>query len=265
MTAAKATPVLPLAGKTIVLTREPEQAAESRQLLESYGAHVVLFPTIGFTALTLDEGIMEQLLNGGFTYVIFPSQNAVEYFARGIKRQIPINHLCTVVAVGSKTEERMHHYGFRADIVPGTHNAAGVIEVLANKAEKGNTVLILSSDISREELPDGLRKLGLSVTQAPVYVTGLPTLFTQYESNKRLRESVPDAFMFSSPSTFKNFLLIADVFTPDYFSGKQVVGIGPTTVQEITAFGVLDVLQPPKASFAAMVDVLAEFYKKEKK
>ncbi|MBI2417485.1 MAG: uroporphyrinogen-III synthase [Ignavibacteriales bacterium] len=253
-----------LAGKTIVVTRGEEQGIESKSLLESFGAKVLLFPAIGFSGRAVSVKIKERLLNAAFDFIVFPSQNAVKFFFTDFGSTTTLNSLAKVVAVGTKTTVKLSEYNVKADIVPELQSAAGIIEKMKSLRVSGKSALIVSSDLSRPELEDGLQLLGMHVTKAIVYVNGLPDAVIQADLNTMLGQHIPDAFMFTSPSTFRNFIIIAGVSSAAYFTGKQVVGIGPTTVGEMEKFGLSNILQPQKASFAGMANTLISFFKTEK-
>ncbi len=72
----------PLAGKSIVITRAPEQAAELIGSLERLGAEVVLLPMVRFAVpedLASLDGAIGRLAE--FDWILFTSQNAVRFFA----------------------------------------------------------------------------------------------------------------------------------------------------------------------------------------
>src|SRR5919202_6035613 len=77
---------LPLAGRTVMITRAREQAAEFAASLEGYGARVVSCPTIEIAPpesyAALDDAI-ENLF--GYDWLVFTSANAVEHFMRRFK------------------------------------------------------------------------------------------------------------------------------------------------------------------------------------
>src|SRR5437660_10594985 len=74
---------LPLSGRTVMITRAREQAAEFAAALEGYGARVVSCPTIEIVApesyALLDDAI-ENLF--GYDWIVFTSVNGVEHFLR---------------------------------------------------------------------------------------------------------------------------------------------------------------------------------------
>src|SRR5919107_5138927 len=77
---------LPLAGRTVMITRARAQAAEFAAALEGYGARVVSCPTIEIAPpesyAELDEAV-ENLF--GYDWLVFTSANAVEHFRRRLE------------------------------------------------------------------------------------------------------------------------------------------------------------------------------------
>ena len=102
---------LPLAGKTIVVTRAATQASEFVTLLEQYGATVTLCPTIEIREPEdynqLDEAI-DHLY--GYDWIIFTSTNGVDYFLKRLEfKGISISELddIRVCAIGEATAAKL--------------------------------------------------------------------------------------------------------------------------------------------------------------
>src|SRR4051812_25591664 len=102
---------LPLAGRTVVITRAAAQSDEFINALEEYGATVFSCPTIEIrepeSYERLDEAI-EHLY--GYDWVIFTSVNAVEFFLRRLSRHnltaADLDEV-NVCAIGTATAEKL--------------------------------------------------------------------------------------------------------------------------------------------------------------
>src|SRR2546423_15668128 len=101
----------PLSGRTVMITRAREQAAEFAAALEGYGARVVSCPTIEIVApesyALLDEAI-ENLF--GYDWIIFTSVNGVEHFLRRLGaagKEVSELDDGRVCAIGEATSERL--------------------------------------------------------------------------------------------------------------------------------------------------------------
>src|SRR5690348_4911261 len=109
-----------LAGRHVVVTRAPHQAAELRDLLLARGAIVHEVPTIevalvsGAELAAVDEAI-QWLWNGRFDAMLFTSANTVELVAERLRvLSIPVSNLshAGVFAVGPATARAAHQHGF---------------------------------------------------------------------------------------------------------------------------------------------------------
>ena len=71
----------PLFGRRIIVTRARTQASDFAECLESYGAEVIQFPTIETQPIP-NNAALDKAINqlSAYTWVIFTSVNAVEYF-----------------------------------------------------------------------------------------------------------------------------------------------------------------------------------------
>src|SRR5256885_7818873 len=70
-----------LAGRTVVITRALAQADDFAAELQSYGARVILCPTIEINALDSYERLDEAIDHlYGYDWLVFTSVNGVDYF-----------------------------------------------------------------------------------------------------------------------------------------------------------------------------------------
>src|ERR687884_1521075 len=127
-------PGRPLDGRTVMITRAREQAAEFAAALEGYGARVVSCPTIEIVApesyALLDEAI-ENLF--GYDWVVFTSVNGVEHFLRRLEaagKDVSELDDVRVCAIGEATSERLVAAHVHVDVVPQKFQAEGVFAAL---------------------------------------------------------------------------------------------------------------------------------------
>ena len=100
----------PLDGRTVVVTRAALQAADFVAELETYGAKVMVCPTIEIAEPEsyerLDEGI-DHLY--GYDWLIFTSANAIDFFLRRLNtRGVKIEQLdeIKVCAIGQASSDK---------------------------------------------------------------------------------------------------------------------------------------------------------------
>ena len=259
---------LPLKGKTIVITRTMEQSRESASSLTSLGASVIILPTLEIIPPTdwskFDSAIAHP---EKIDFIVFTSVHSVEMFSKRC-REIGaiINYNQTkVVAVGNKTSSYCHKNNISVNIIPDKFSAEGVIESLSKYNLKNKVVLIPRSAIGREELPMGLKELGATIKSVPVYSVAIPAGDNIKTSLQQLNSTSVDLFIFTSPSTFENFLQIADIKNPfQYFSKFDVAAIGPTTKEAIESKKVKVKILPDEFTINGLTKKIVEYYSNHK-
>jgi len=126
---------------------------------------------------------------------------------------------------------------------------------------KNKVVFIPRSAIGREELPKGLKDLGAIIKSVPVYNVSLPSGDKMKQSLEVLNNSDPDLFIFTSPSTFENFLLIMGIKNPVGYLGKfDVAAIGPTTKEAIENKNVKVEILPDEFTIEGLIKKIIEYY-----
>jgi len=259
---------LPLKGKTIVITRTIEQSQESAAALTNLGANVIIVPTLEIVPPS-DWSKFDSVVSHPerIDFIIFTSVHAVQMFSKRcqeIGAIINYNRI-KVVAVGNKTSSYCHKNNISVNIVPDKFSAEGVIELLSKYNLKNKVVFIPRSAIGREELPLGLKDLGAIIKSVPVYNVAIPSGENVRASLQQLDSTKVDLFIFTSPSTFENFLQIADVKNPfQYFSRFNVAAIGPTTKEAIESKKVKVNILPDEFTINGLTKKIVEYYSNNK-
>ncbi|MDR3611153.1 MAG: uroporphyrinogen-III synthase [Ignavibacteriaceae bacterium] len=225
--------ILPLRNKTIVITRAVETSRESAKIFTQLGAEVITFPTLDIVPPDSWEQFDEFILNKNkIDFIIFTSAHAVKMFSKRLEElNTSLNFKnIKVVAVGTKTSAICEKYGIPLDIVPNNFSSEGVISELLKFKLNKKIIFIPRSAIGREELPGGLEELGAIIKSVPVYNVAIPSETSIAPNIENLQKNRPDLYIFTSPSTFENFLQILNITDPVlYFSGVLIAAIGPTT------------------------------------
>ena len=256
--------VRPLKNKTIVLTRAIEQSKESAAIFSELGAEVIVFPTLEIVPPNNWDKFDELILSSQkIDFIVFTSVHAVTMF---IKRCYELNKQfdfkkTKVVAVGNKTKSVCEENEIKVDIVPKKFSGEGVVEELSKSDLKDKLVFIPRSAIGREDLPKGLEELGAKIITAPVYNVSLPSKESVQKNIEQLNSKKPDVFIFTSPSTFENFLLIMNINNPvSYFKNYDVAAIGPTTKSAIENSKVKVSIMPDEFTIKGLANKMIEFY-----
>jgi uroporphyrinogen III methyltransferase / synthase len=260
---------MPLAGRTIVVTRAQNQADEFVSRLASYGAAVVLCPTIEICELDnyerLDEAI-EHLF--GYDWLIFTSVNGVEYFFKRLKQ---LNHDVSeldelkVCAIGEATADKLRDSHVHVDVVPDEFKAEGVFAALeqfvgGREALQRLNVLIPRASVARDYLPKALEEAGARVDVVPAYRTDLPANLDRGRVAAMLSGSA-DCVAFTSSSTVKNLAKLFD--TQDLgpaLAGVVVACIGDVTSATAAAYGLNTEIQPQEFTVPALARAIAEYF-----
>ncbi|MBE0477032.1 MAG: uroporphyrinogen-III C-methyltransferase [Coriobacteriia bacterium] len=262
----------PLFGKTVVVTRSRAQASALTDALEGLGAEVLEFPTIE-TVEPEDWGAADQAIRNlqKYGWVVFTSVNGVEAFFDRMEMHDADGRQfagARVAAIGPATEARCVSRGIRPDYVPSEYRAEGLVEGFCERGVgEGTNVLIARAAEAREVLPDTLRAAGANVDVVPVY----RTVPGRGESSvvERLAEGTVDVVTFTSSSTVKNFVRLAEeglrareegegTSVADAMSGVLVASIGPITSQTARDLGLQVDVEAAEYTIPGLVQALTE-------
>ena len=257
----------PLKNKTIVITRTLEQSKESAEVFQKLGAEVLTFPTLEITPpdswKEFDAVVNRQ---SRIDFIIFTSAHSVKMFVKRCEElslKFDFNRI-KVIAVGSKTSDVCRKNDIPVHIIPKEFSGDGVIDELEDYDLKDKLFFIPRSAIGREELPEGLKKRGAKIKTASVYNIGFPSDENISEYKDKLKESNPDLFVFTSPSTFINFLEIQHIADPvKYFGNYAVAVIGPTTKAALEKKKVKVDIIPGEYTIEGLVNSIVEYYQME--
>ena len=250
----------PLAGQKVVVTRAREQAGKLAEQLQARGAEIIEFPTIEIRAVEepLQVGDLEK-----YTWVVFTSVNAVEFFARGIEalgRPIREIEHASICAVGPATKRAAENLGLKVALVPDTFKAESVVEalqglVVESEAWRGLTFLLPRGDLARDCLPKALRVLGADVTELIVYRNVKPE--AGVGAVQALIDLRPDWITFTSASTATNFSEMLKGH--DLNKLGRYACIGPTTSQAARDGGITVSVQPEQHDIPGLVEAMVEW------
>jgi uroporphyrinogen III methyltransferase/synthase len=253
---------LPLAGRRIVITRAKEQAEEFSRLLQSYGAHVVAFPTIEIAPAEdwypLDEAI-EKL--DSYDWVIFTSVNGVRSFTQRLKhkgRGVDALVGKKICAIGPRTQGELEKMGLTVSFIPQEYQAEGVIEGLKARGIKGQKILLPRARGARSILPESLMEAGAIVDEVEVYQAIKPS--KSNESLASILKKGIDVVAFTSSSTVRNFMVLISDET--VLNGVKVAVIGPITAETVKNYGLEPHITPREYTIPALVEAIVEYFQR---
>jgi uroporphyrinogen III methyltransferase/synthase len=259
----------PLSGITAVVTRAASQAAELSTLLESYGATVIVCPTIEIREPDSFERLDEALDHlYGYDWLIFTSTNGVEFFLQRLtQRGLNTADLdeIKVCAIGQRTTEKLHEAHVHVDVIPSQSTAEGVYAALCEFAGgeerlHGLNVLLPRAAVGRDYLPKALEDAGARVDVVTTYQTVLPENFDRGRLSAMLAGS-GDCIAFTSPSTIRNLAQLFD--THDLgktLPGVVIACIGPVTAAAAVEYGLRVDIQPAQQTVKDLAAAIAAYY-----
>ena len=255
----------PLFGKRIVVTRARAQASGFAELLESYGAHTIQFPTIEIQPIS-DNLALDKAIRclSDYHWVIFTSVNAVAiFYSRLQENGVDVRSFgkAQICAVGPKTVEALNGIGILPDFVPSQSLGAAIADEMENLV--GKNVLLPCAKIAPEDLPSGLRDEGAVVHTIPIY----NTVKTEGKGRKALERKILDgeidAVTFTSSSTVANFVGMFDQHGPEDLLAKvRIAVIGPSTAEAARGCGLKVDVMPSEASVEALAQEIVRYYEK---
>lgn len=261
-----------LAGRTIVITRARDQAAEFVHELEKYGAQVLVCPTIEIkepdSYQRLDEAI-EHLY--GYDWLIFTSVNGVDYFFRRLETLGHDAHELDelkVCAIGEATAERLRALHIHVDIVPTEFKAEGVYEALKRYAGgkehlKGQNFLLPRASVARDFLPNALENAGARVDVVTAYQTSVPDDADRGRMAAMFAGGA-DCIAFTSSSTVRNLAQLFDTQDlSEILRGVTIACIGDITAATAAEHGLKVEVQPDEFTIPALAREIANHFVKE--
>ena len=196
-----------LLGKTIVITRDENQARPFAEMLENLGATILLFPTIKISPPDNAAQIRKTLADlSSFNWIIFTSSNAVRYFFKFIDEKQNTLQKLKIACVGNKTTETLRGFHLIPTIIPDIHTSRELLDALLIHKVKGKRFLLPVSNLAGYNLQEGLQNHGALVERLVIY-NNVPITNSKNElifekiDNHRI-----DCITFFSPSAVNTFV-----------------------------------------------------------
>jgi uroporphyrinogen III methyltransferase / synthase len=247
---------LPLAGRTVAVTRARAQASGLARRLQELGATVVQAPVIRIEPL--EDPAHPTLDPTPYDLVCLTSPNGVAaLFQRlddGVHPRGDARALAAakVAAIGPGTARALAQRGVVADIVPERFLAEGLVEALARTPVR--RALIARARQARDVLPDALRARGAHVDVLELYDTVAQPLSADILAKCR----TADFITFTSSSTVRYFLLAAGG-RAELSPATRVVSIGPVTSDALREHGLAPDVEAVRHDIDGLIDaVLAD-------
>ncbi|MEL7051782.1 MAG: uroporphyrinogen-III C-methyltransferase [Cyanobacteria bacterium J06588_5] len=230
---------LPLAGKTVIVTRSASQASEFSRMLIAKGAKVVDLPALTIQA-PADWQPMDSAIAHIHTYhwLILTSPNAVNYFVDRLLHQgrdlRALAHL-KIAVVGKKTNKFLQQRGLTADFIPPTFVADSLAEHFPENPAGKKLLFPRVESGGRDVLVKAMQAKGADMTEVAAYESACPSELPP-AAKLVLENRTADVITFASSKTVRHFAqLMTKSFNEQWLSlldNVAVASIGPQTSQD---------------------------------
>jgi uroporphyrinogen III methyltransferase / synthase len=225
--------LLPLVGKTIVVTRAAGQSSQFTQLLQEQGATVIEMP-----ALEIGQPSSWEELDGAiaqvsqFDWLILTSTNGVDYFFERLVAQGKDARALAgvkIAVVGQKTADRLKQRGIQPDYLPPDFVADSLIEHFPESNLAGLKILFPRVETGgREVLVKEFVAEGAIVTEVAAYQSTCVREISPEILNKLPEVNI---ITFASSKTVKCVCQLLEMRSGEgrWDEGICVASIGPQT------------------------------------
>jgi uroporphyrinogen-III synthase len=192
-----------------------------------------------------------------FRWVIFTSANAIQlFFERLYASDCDARAFAAsrIAAIGRATAAALEAHGLRADLVPSTATAEGLIEAFRGQALGGARVLLPRAESGRPELLQFLSEQGAQVDEVLLY-RSVPPAESQEHARSVLGEAPVDIAVFTSSSTVRNLATILD-HDLSALQRSLIATIGPATSQAVREAGLEVGVEAEEQSIPGIVRAL---------
>ena len=234
-----------------------------QSLVNSDKVNFINFPTIeiGKSELTREE--KEKInVSENYDYLIFTSINAVKYFLHHYRNDFSkLNCKTKIVAIGEKTASVLLGNGIDVDLIPISSSSESINELLSNKLVNEKSILIPGSRLSKADLFNSLEMKGAMVDFIVVYENRIPKNIESKVLDKTINTEI-DLFIFTSPSTFYNFVSLFNVDDVEsFFATKSIAAIGPVTKEAIEKENLSVNIIPSEYNLNSLTTEIKNYYK----
>ncbi|MGH2712842.1 MAG: uroporphyrinogen-III synthase, partial [Thermoleophilaceae bacterium] len=219
------------------------QASGLAARLRELGAAVLETP-----AIRIERRAVELPDLAAYDVVCFTSPNGVRLFFDALEGDARSLAGAAVAAIGPSTAAELRRHGIRADVVPESFVAEGLLEALPEV--RGRRVLVARAADARDVLPDGLRERGASVDVVALY----DTVAEPISADQRRAMTASTYVTFTSSSTVRFFLEGGGELS----DGARVVSIGPVTSATLREHGIEPHVEAERHDIDGLVDAIVE-------
>ncbi|MEG3894310.1 MULTISPECIES: uroporphyrinogen-III C-methyltransferase [unclassified Microcoleus] len=241
---------LPLAGKTILVTRSVSQSAEFSDRLQQQGARVIEMPALVIgppsTWEPLDSAIAQL---SSFHWLILTSHNAVDCFFQRLQakgKDARSLFGIKIAVVGKKTAESLRSHSLQPDFIPPNFVADSLVENFPDNLQNCKILFPRVESGGREVLVKEFTAKGAQVIEVPAYQSCCPETIAPI-ALAALENQAVNIITFASSKTVQNFCKLIEQSPElsryqDWLKNVCIASIGPETSKSCyNLLGKLDV------------------------
>ena len=240
---------LPLRNRRFVLFRAYHQQSQLRDRLYHFGAEVLSLP---LNNIKFDKSALFDYDIKSFTYIVFTSENGVNAFFECLAfngQDIRSISNSIIIAIGNHTTESLKIRGITPDLIPDMANSDGVIELLLDRLNASDQVLIPTSSEANDNIINGLQDTGASFSKVITYKNlpqdDLPDGLNWIKAS--------DELIFMNAASVRRFFAAVD---PNEYLNCRIYSIGPKTTAEIRLYTKQTVYQASNPTIDEIIDTI---------
>ncbi len=194
------------------------------------------------------------------TWVVFTSARTVSCLSDLFGPSLP-SHLSKkkIAVVGNATKKKLSAFGLSSDLISSGGDSRSLGEEIVPRLRGEDRVFFPRARKGRRDLIELLEEKGVPCRAPFLYETIVPP----YGRDKveKVLETHVDYAMFTSPSTFEHFLILAgEECAERYFKHVKIAVIGMTTASAVKRLGFSPAVVPPYPDVDALLDAVWEDY-----
>ena len=240
---------MPLAGRTVVVTRSAGQASALTERLHALGATTVEVTTIAIDAPAdggeaLDAAIAR---HAHVDRIAVSSPNGARALLAACER-VGAWPTAPVACVGPSTASVLDGSPLRVDTVPDRNLAEGLVEAVGAPAAGADRLLLVQAEVARTVLTDGFAAAGWQVDRVVAY----RTVDGVVSADDIAAAAAADAITFTSSSTVERFVRLAGraALPP------AVISIGPITSETARSLDVTVTVEADPHTLDGLIDAV---------
>lgn len=251
----------PLAGMTVLVTRDEEPGGPMSRSLAALGARTINLPLVRHVA-PADTAPLHAAARTlfHFDWLVFTSARGVS----GLMSVLPDLGMSwpgvapKVGCVGASTAAEVERWGLVVDCLARNAGSEGLLDELRTLSiPAGARVLYPRAEDARPTLAAGLRAMGLDVTEVVAYRS--ETSAALAELRAALSKPSLKAVMFCSPSATHTLAGLEPDERRRLAEQFVVASMGPTTTDALRALGVVPRVEASERTFEGFARALATF------